>query len=452
VQAVDAAIEDAADRLGIPRLEFEERVVPAFGLDRNGRRNVPIGDHTAELALGTDGGCALRFRTPAGRAVKSVPAAVKRDHPRELAELKQAVKDIKAMAAAQRIRLERLLLDDRSWPDATWRERYVEHGLVGPLARNLIWVADGRAAIQVGGQLVAHDGSAIPAPAEVRLWHPVDADPDDVKAWRRFLEEREITQPFKQAHREIYLLSAAERETRTYSNRFASHILRQHQLAALAQGRGWRYALQGEWDPGDDSAVLDLPRHELRVALRVERPPYREDLGQTGVYPYVVSGQVRFGTLDGGPAPLEDIPARVLSETMRDVDLFVGVTSIGNDPEYWHEYASGELTEHSRVRGDLLERLLPRLAIAGVARVDGRYLRVQGRLRAYRIHLGSSNILMEPNDEYLCIVPGHGHRAGGKVFLPFEGDAVLTMILSKAFLLAKDDEITDETIVAQIRR
>jgi hypothetical protein len=37
-----------------------------------------------------------------------------------------------------------------------------------------------------------------------------------------------------------------------------------------------------------------------------------------------------------------------------------------------------------------------------------------------------------------------------KVFLPFEGDRTLSIILSKAFLLAEDAKITDPTIVRQI--
>ena len=44
-----------------------------------------------------------------------------------------------------------------------------------------------------------------------------------------------MTQPIKQAHREIYLLTDAERQTQSYSNRFAAHILRQHQFTALCQ-------------------------------------------------------------------------------------------------------------------------------------------------------------------------------------------------------------------------
>jgi hypothetical protein len=75
-------------------------------------------------------------------------------------------------------------------------------------------------------------------------------------------------------------------------------------------------------------------------------------------------------------------------------------------------------------------------------------------LRTYKIHLGSGNILMEPNDQYLCIVPARSGATAGsdRLFLPFEGDATLSIILSKAFLLAADNGIKDPTIVRQISR
>jgi hypothetical protein len=61
------------------------------------------------------------------------------------------------------------------------------------------------------------------------------------------------------------------------------------------------------------------------------------------------------------------------------------------------------------------------------------------------------NILMEPNDQYLCIVPAQRAAASGdKLFLPFEGDSTLALILSKALLLAADRKITDPTITRQI--
>ena len=57
---------------------------------------------------------------------------------------------------------------------------------------------------------------------------------------------------------------------------------------------------------------------------------------------------------------------------------------------------------------------------------------------------------MAPNDQYLCIVPGNAGKGGEKVFLPFEGDGVLAIILSKAALLMNDDRITDPTILRQL--
>jgi hypothetical protein len=61
---------------------------------------------------------------------------------------------------------------------------------------------------------------------------------------------------------------------------------------------------------------------------------------------------------------------------------------------------------------------------------------------------------MEPNDQYLCIVPSRGKTETGKerLFLPFEGDQTLAVILSKAFMLADDRSIPDETILRQIRK
>jgi hypothetical protein len=171
---------------------------------------------------------------------------------------------------------------------------------------------------------------------------------------------------------------------------------------------------------------------------------------------------VRFEPIGGGdPIPLAEVPSRVFSELMRDVDLFVGVSSIAADPEwvdqgdrhlrYWREYSFGELSASAQTRREVLRELISQLKIADRLELDDRYLRVRGDLREYKIHLGSANILMEPNDEYLCIVPERGKRVRN-VFLPFEDDMRLSVILSKAFLLAEDKKITDRTILEQIRR
>ncbi|WP_422733278.1 DUF4132 domain-containing protein [Micromonospora sp. WMMD558] len=491
LKELTAALDRRAEALGLSRAEVEELAVPTYGLTEVGRRVERLGDAEAELTV-TAGSVSLTWRTAAGRVVKSPPAAVRRDRPEELRELKAAVKDVEKMLAAQAERLDRQVLGRRSWPYATWRARYLDHPLVGTLGRRLIWLVDGQPCGFADGALRTLDGDPVTATggAAVTLWHPIGRDVAEVLAWRAWLERHGVVQPFKQAHREVYLLTAAEERTGVYSNRFAAHVLRQHQFHALAAVRGWRNRLRLMVDDDYPPATRELPEWGLRAEFWVEGAgdDYGVDTSESGAYLRVVTDQVRFypvhapenlahaggggyeqwvrgGAGPVAPLPLDQVPPLVLSEVMRDVDLFVGVASVGNDPtwsdggptgryrEYWHSYGFGELSATAETRRDLLARLVPRLAVADRCEVDGRFLRVRGDLRDYKIHLGSGNILMSPNDQYLCIVPKQAVEAGPTgVFLPFEGDRMLGVILSKARLLARDTQITDPTITSQIRR
>jgi hypothetical protein len=102
------------------------------------------------------------------------------------------------------------------------------------------------------------------------------------------------------------------------------------------------------------------------------------------------------------------------------------------------------------VRRAALEALIPKLKIASRLSLDGRFLVVRGSLATYRIHLASTNVLMEPGSRYLCIVPDRGEPAE-RVWLPFEGDRLMSIILSKAMMLAADDRINDPVILRQMR-
>jgi hypothetical protein len=497
---IEKAFNTAAEALSLPRDQIEEMAVPSYGFDAVGvrRETFADGEYTAELRVdGRD--VELHWSRADGKAQKSVPAKVKSDHKEELKELQGAAKDVAAMIPAQSERLDSMFLLEKQWPLPVWRERYLDHPLVGTLARRLIWTfttnGDTRAGAWSGDTIEDVAGNSIDPPndASVGLWHPIGRPVEDVLAWRRWVEAREIRQPFKQAHREVYLLTDAERQTETYSNRFAAHVLRQHQYNALCAARGWKNKLRMMVDDTYPPTYRELPQWGLRAEYWVEGvgTEYGADTNDSGAYLRVATDQVRFYRVDaaenrahaggggyhsaagrrGAPGPtealpLDEIPALVLSEIMRDVDLFVGVASVGNDPtwqdggpggrfrDYWNRYSFGDLAETARTRRAILERLVPKLKIAGQCTVIDRFLVVRGKLRTYKIHLGSSNILMEPNDQYLCIVPARDPVAVGaeRVFLPFEGDTVLSIVLSKAFLLADDESIKDPTIVRQIRR
>ncbi len=492
-KSISAAINLAAKRTGMTIDQVEELSVPAYGLDAEGTRTYTFGDVTTRIHI--VGSAVEQTWQCGGERVASVPKEIKQQHAAELKEIDQTVKDIHKMLLVQRDRIDGLYLSPRKWPLKQWRERYLDHPIVGAIARRLIWkFAKGDRAesgIWHAGRIVGRDGEPLEWLEDstvVELWHPISAPIDAILMWRAWLSANQVQQPFKQAHREIYPLTDAERTTRTYSNRFAAHILRQHQFNALCAARGWKNALRLMVDQELPPATRQLPQWGLRAEFWVEGIGDVHDTNETGTYLYLTTDQVRFYRSDalqtrahargGGyyaprwnnrgtaePLPLDQIPEMVFSEIMRDVDLFVGVASIGNDPnwldqgsgvryrDYWHGYSFGELTESAKTRRQVLETLLPRLKIADRCQLTDRFLVVRGDLRTYKIHLGSSNILMEPNDQYLCIVPSRGKAETGKerLFLPFEGDQTLAVIISKAMMLADDRHIADETITRQIR-
>ena len=490
-KGIAKALDRAAAGLQLPREDLEEMVIPTYGLTEVGSVTEPLGDFTAELRVTGTTTTELRWIKPDGKSQKSIPVAVKNEFPAELRELKQAAKDIQKMLPAQRDRIDQLFLKKKTWDAATWRARYLDHPLVGTLARRLIWcfTHDGRtvSACFHEGSLLDQEGielDRLDDSVTVSLWHPLESELDEVLAWRTRLEELEIQQPFKQAHREVYRLTDAERSTGIYSNRFAAHVLKQHQFNALCLARGWHNQLRLLVDDSYPPASIEVPDWGLRAEFWIDGigDVYGTDTNETGTFLHLATDQVRFypsaagrslahtmGTgyeqpADSAPVRLDDVPALVLTEILRDVDLFVGVSSIGNDPawtdggrighvrEYWTSFSFGELSETALTRKATLERLVPRLKIADRCELRDRFLVVRGKIRTYKIHLKSGNILMEPNDEYLCIVPGRSPRSNAdKLFLPFEGDGLLGIILSKAFLLADDDKIEDATILQQIR-
>jgi hypothetical protein len=390
----------------------------------------------------------------------SVPSTLP---PAEGTKDKKAHKEYQTLLTTQRLRLEGLLGSEAYTDAQNWHHWYLDHVVLGEFAKRLIWEIGDKSAIWHETNMVDWAGQPveIPANAPIRLWHPIRADLQTVMSWRCWLEDHHIQQPFKQAHREVYLLTEAERATHDISNRFAAHVIRQHQFAALAREQGWDFKLMGAWD-SHNNPQRDIPRFGLSAEWEVDFPHNEQNVSAHMVYMLIHTGSLRFYKSGSREAlSLESIPPLVLSETLRDLDLFTSVCSIGTDPlwgqnnpggpfqAYWEDFAYGERSSGIAERKAILERLLPKLAIGPKCRLEGHFLWVQGTRGEYRIHLGSANVQKEPGSRHLCIVQGPGDSAA-PLQLPFDGDHVLSMILSKALLLANDAKIKDATILKQL--
>ncbi len=470
---IEKYLKETADRQGVSVHDIEDLAVDDFGLE-NDQIEFDFDGYKALLKITAIGKTSTKWFKPDGTEQKSVPVFVKEKHNDRLKELKAIASQIETTLTVQRDRLDRMLKAQRQIPLQQFNELYLNHGLMQFICRKLIWkIVSGDSSITAlyrNGHWIDQNGLSVADignDASFVLWHPVMGTMEQVLAWREWLSSEKIQQPIRQAYREVYLLTDAEINTRTYSNRMAAHILKQHQFSTLAKGRGWKYSLLGVYDDGrnNETASLILQDYNLKAEFWVTEVNADEAYNDTGIWNYVATDQIRFTNLQNHePEELISIPPVIFSEVMRDTDLFVGVASVGNDPnwrdngglpayrDYWQSYSFGDLNEIAKTRKSILEKLVPRLAISGVSEIRDKFLVVKGKIRTYKIHIGSTNILMEPNDQYLCIVPDRSVKPETEnLFIPFEGDNGLSVILSKAFLLAADDKIKDPTIVRQLK-
>ncbi|QMW03203.1 DUF4132 domain-containing protein [Spirosoma foliorum] len=460
---LETALKKIGEKLNLTPDQVEEMCVSDYGLNQNHELMQEIGDFTAKFSIETYKKTALIWVGPNERIQASVPATLKGEFANDLKRFKATTKEIAGLLAAQKDRIEGFYLKNRTWAYQTWFDLYITHPLVGVLGKELIWHFDN--GLQKGQGIWNNNQFVdvhrqpltwLDEKTNVQLWHPIGFNAEYILNWRTYMIANQIVQPFKQAFREVYIITDAELATYSYSNRFAGHILNRDHFGALCKARNWTPNAMATNQP-----TKRVPAWELMVEYLVDEAW----LGQRSNFhgsAHLTTDQVRFYRCKQ-PINLDSVPAVVFSELMRDVDLFVGVTSIANDPNwqdrgdgsvrtYWNNAAFGDLSESSGIRRQVLKNLISRLKIASKCSFSGNFLVVSGQVRTYKIHMGSGNILMEPNDQYLCIVPdGTKLRPAEKLYLPFEGDQMLSMIVSKAMLLANDEKITDSTILRQIR-
>lgn len=138
---------------------------------------------------------------------------------------------------------------------------------------------------------------------------------------------------------------------------------------------------------------------------------------------------------------LEEIPPRIFSEVMRDLDLVVSVAHAGGvDPE-----SSASSVE---ARAALIRESSALLRLMNV-QLSQHHAIIDGKLSNYNVNLGSGVVHKQPGGA-LCIIPIHSQQRG-RIFLPFvDNDPKTAEIVSKVILLARDDQIKDPTILEQI--
>ncbi|MFN8190955.1 MAG: DUF5724 domain-containing protein [Nocardioidaceae bacterium] len=388
------------------------------------------GDLTVALAIDSSGSPELTVHR-AGKPLKSVPA--KSAKVPEIAELRDRATALRKQIRRMRSSLESAcVLGDAFEPHEL--ADLLQHPILAPMLRELVLVDDeGIVGFPLGGtNLAGPDGSERASVGPLRVAHPNDLlTSGEWPDFQHALMVDERRQPFKQLFRELYTLNENERdEAGVSSRRYAGHQVEGRQVTGIFTSRGW---------VADFEQGFSRTFHQQKITA----------------WCHLVNGwgsptEVEDATIDDitfhpsgkwQPLPLAEVPARVFSETMRDLDLVVSVAhSSGVDPE----------TSESSIamRGRLVDETASMLNLTNVE-VGGHHARIKGELGTYSVHLGSGVVHRIPGHA-VCIVPVSAqHR--GRVFLPFVDDDPRTAeLVAKVVLLARDDKIKDPTILQQL--
>ncbi len=443
-RAVEIGLENLAWTAGHPdplRLQWAMEI-EEFGDLAKGPVTAKVGDTVVTLAVDADGTPSLTA-TKAGKSLKSVPPAVKKD--KRVAILAERLPELRRQGSRIRAGLETAMCRADSFTGAELVTLF-DHPLLKSAISRLVMVGEAQSGASFmgypdknGKALRSHDGKLAPLKASdsLRIAHPLDLlAAKDWHDWQKDCFRSERIQPFKQVFRELYTPTAAEtkpasKQAAARTARYAGQQVQPRQALALFGSRGWVARTE--------EGVQRTFHHE-RVTVHVEFEEGFQTPAQIDGLTLAGCSFTRAGSIE--PLPIKDVPPRIFSEIMRDLDLVVSVAHRGDvDPE-----ATQSTVE---MRTTLLLETCALLSLKNV-RIEKQRAIIKGELAHYALHLGSGTIHKMPGGT-LWVIPVHSqHR--GRIFLPFaDNDPKTAEIISKALMLARDTEIKDPGIIAQIR-
>jgi hypothetical protein len=461
--AARIALENLARTAGYPdplRLEWAMELELVADLRDGQMVSITEGDVRVSLAIDAEGEPQLTFvRFQPGKSgeaksvekvLKALPAQLKKQ-PSIAAVIERKSELLKSLNRMRTAMEEAMVRGDEF--EASELVTLLGHPLLAPVLQKLLFI---EAEVDVnlssnlsqskllGYPVVTSDGlvlrdyagniQIIAPQVRLRIAHPYDLLANgNWTEWQRECFVAERVQPFKQIFRELYILSDTEkaRADGTTSARYSGQQLQPNKAKALLGARNWLTDYYG----GD--AHRTYHRESLCARLEFEfggfTPLDVEGLTVGNVY-FTRRGDWR-------PLPLSEVPPRIFSETMRDLDLVVSVAHAGGvDPE-----ASQSTVE---MRAALVSETCVLLGLSNV-KLKSAHAIIEGELATYSVHLGSAVVHRQPG-QALCIV-GVQSPQRGRLFLPFaDNDPRTAEVVSKVLLLAKDKLIKDPTILEQL--
>ena len=240
-KAAKSAFSFAAKALGVAPDVLADKIVPTLGLDKNGEAVLDYGERTFTLSLMPDFSISIHDNDK-NKDVKSLPKPAANDDPVKAEAAKKYLSDLKkqlkAVTAAQKSRMEAVFRNGRTWTSEAWNALFVENPVMHRFASTLIW------GTYENGKLSAtfrytddgtfcdenDDSFTLPENAEISLVHPIELSDETAQAWMEQLSDYEITQPF--AHITAVVNTLKENDIGE-DNRIAKYIGKTFTVASM---------------------------------------------------------------------------------------------------------------------------------------------------------------------------------------------------------------------------
>lgn len=319
-----------ANERGVSVNELEDMIVPDYGLDASGTRVFDYGPRQFELVFRE------RFypcvSAADGKITKSLPRPRKTDDP----DLVQAARDqwgamiehLKRAVRVHRTRLERRMISGYTMRASVWREVILEHPFMRNFARNLVWgvyserdhallqtfcVMEDLELFDLEDETVHLEGDAL-----IGLPHPLDLGPERQTAWAQVFADDERFEPFDQLSRSIFEVNESE-ELGHALTRYAEATIQPRTLRTYFKYEGFE---RGEMDASYWKTYIKrftgTPwSFEVHLSPGLDVGSYDRDREQS-------IPEITFRSkFDRAPAQISEVPEKILSEALRDVESMI---------------------------------------------------------------------------------------------------------------------------------
>lgn len=221
--AAEAAIERAAEILGISKEALGDKIIPTLSFSKNREIVFDFGSRKFKGVL-TDNLEVILYDED-GKKIKNLPKVSAKDD-KELADqavaaCKDLKKQLKAVISSQKIRLEDAVITGRRWTREQWEYVFVDNPIMNCFATGLIWEEITRTGELIGTFRYMSDGSfnspdeeeyELTKDSHIILLHPLDVSEELLKTWITQLEDYEIIQPITQLSMPIFEFNTDELE------------------------------------------------------------------------------------------------------------------------------------------------------------------------------------------------------------------------------------------------